>query len=86
MTDTALMDPVSPSESEAFEALKQLAGRRTLPIPAELLVRHVLALPEAPADAASALMSLFDGMARLLSAAAAGPAEGADAPRGSLPS
>ncbi len=33
------------SDSEAFEALNQLAGRRTLPIPAEMLVGHTLALP-----------------------------------------
>src|SRR5882724_11352740 len=35
----------SPNESEARDALLQLAGRRTLPIPAEVLVRHALALP-----------------------------------------
>lgn len=38
-------DPGCSSDNEAFEALKQLAGRRTLPIPAEALVGHVLALP-----------------------------------------
>jgi hypothetical protein len=36
---------MSGSDSEAFEALRQSAGRRTLPIPVDLLVRHVLALP-----------------------------------------
>ena len=32
-------------EAEAFETLKQLAGRRPLPIAPEVLVRHVLGLP-----------------------------------------
>jgi superfamily II DNA or RNA helicase len=39
--------PPSPpnDDSEAHEALVQIAGRRTAPIPADLLVRHTLALP-----------------------------------------
>ncbi len=41
MSDAGLL----PSDREAFEALLQLAGRRTLPIPPEVLVRKVLALP-----------------------------------------
>lgn len=45
MIDSTLATGSSPPDDEAFEALNQLAGRRTLPIPAELLVRHVLALP-----------------------------------------
>jgi SWIM zinc finger len=32
-------------DTEAFEALVQLAGRRTLPISAELLAEHAMALP-----------------------------------------
>lgn len=32
-------------DSEAYEALVQIAGRRTAPVPVELLVRHTLALP-----------------------------------------
>lgn len=32
-------------ETEAFEALVHLAGRRTLPIPAQLLAEHAMALP-----------------------------------------
>jgi superfamily II DNA or RNA helicase len=32
-------------DTEAFEALVHLAGRRTLPIPAEILAEHTMALP-----------------------------------------
>jgi hypothetical protein len=45
MPDPMLAPDSSVPDGEAFEALKQLAGRRTLPIPVELLVRHVLGLP-----------------------------------------
>jgi hypothetical protein len=45
MPDPGLDATTSTSDSEAFEALNQLAGRRTLPIPAEILVGHILALP-----------------------------------------
>jgi superfamily II DNA or RNA helicase len=45
MSDAGSIALHYPSDNEAFEALKQLAGRRTLPIPPEALVRHVLALP-----------------------------------------
>jgi hypothetical protein len=45
MPDPGLDTTTSTSDGEAFEALNQLAGRRTLPIPAELLVRSTLALP-----------------------------------------
>jgi hypothetical protein len=45
MPDLGLDTTTSTSDGEAFEALNQLAGRRTLPIPAEILVRHILALP-----------------------------------------
>jgi hypothetical protein len=45
MRDPEPTTPMAESDSEAFEALKQIAGRRTLPIPTDLLVRHVLALP-----------------------------------------
>lgn len=45
MSDAALSTSTFPSDSEALETLKQIAGRRTLPIPAEVLIRHVLGLP-----------------------------------------
>jgi hypothetical protein len=45
MPDLGLDTTTSTSDGEAFEALNQLAGRRTLPIPAEILVGHILALP-----------------------------------------
>jgi hypothetical protein len=45
MSDSDLAASSFISESEAFETLEQLAGRRTLPIPADTLVRHTLALP-----------------------------------------
>lgn len=45
MSDDGLIAKSSPSDNEAFETLKQLAGRRTLPIPPEALVGYVLALP-----------------------------------------
>ena len=45
MSDAGLVANISSSDSETFEALRQLAGRRTLPIPSETLIRHVLALP-----------------------------------------
>jgi superfamily II DNA or RNA helicase len=45
MPDPGLATSLSTPDHEAFETLKQLAGRRTLPIPAEMLVRHTLALP-----------------------------------------
>ena len=32
-------------DTEAFEALVHLAGRRTLPISAQLLAEHAMALP-----------------------------------------
>ncbi len=35
------------ADDEAFETLVQIAGRRTTPVPAEILVRHALALPGA---------------------------------------
>lgn len=44
MPDAGLVADPS-SDREAFDALTQLAGRRTLPIPSEVLVTHVLALP-----------------------------------------
>jgi superfamily II DNA or RNA helicase len=47
MSDAGPSTSSFPSDSEALEALKQLAGRRTLPIPPEALIRHVLALPGA---------------------------------------
>ena len=45
MSDPTLAASESSSDSEALETLKQIAGRRTLPIPVEMLVRHTLALP-----------------------------------------
>jgi superfamily II DNA or RNA helicase len=33
------------ADDEAYETLVQIAGRRTSPVPAEILVRHALALP-----------------------------------------
>jgi superfamily II DNA or RNA helicase len=45
MPDPGLDTTTSTSDGEACEALNQLAGRRTLPIPAEILVGHILALP-----------------------------------------
>src|SRR5664279_3543243 len=45
MSDAGLVANISSSDSEALEALRQLAGRRTLPIPPEMLIRHVLGLP-----------------------------------------
>jgi superfamily II DNA or RNA helicase len=44
-SDTVVVAPSPSSDAEAFETLKQFAGRRTLPIPVEALVGHVLALP-----------------------------------------
>src|ERR1039457_1826922 len=44
MPDPGLDTTTSTSDGEAFEALNQLAGRRTLPIPAEILVGHTLTL------------------------------------------
>jgi len=41
---------------------------------------------EAPPEAASALASLFDGMARLLSAVGSAQASGAEGPRAAMPS
>jgi hypothetical protein len=38
-------DAVPVSASEAHEALMQMAGRRTLPVPADMIVRHALSLP-----------------------------------------
>jgi len=40
-----MREPASPDVREAREVLLQLAGRRTQPIPAELVVEHVLGLP-----------------------------------------
>src|SRR5215212_6110458 len=37
-------EAVAPNDSEAYEVLMQMAGRRTLPVPGDLIVRHVLAL------------------------------------------
>ena len=45
MSDPSLAVSESTSDSEAFETLKQIAGRRTLPIPVEMLAHHTLALP-----------------------------------------
>ena len=45
MSDPTLAASEATSDSEAFETLKQIAGRRTLPIPVEMLVHHTLALP-----------------------------------------
>jgi superfamily II DNA or RNA helicase len=45
MPDPGLAMSSSMSDDEAFEALKLIAGRRTLPLPTEMLVRHTLALP-----------------------------------------
>lgn len=42
-TTPAAAAPVT--ETEAFEALKQIAGRRSHPIPTDLLARHALELP-----------------------------------------
>ncbi len=41
-----MLDPLSPNNAhEARESLLQIAGRRTQPIPSELVVEHVLGLP-----------------------------------------
>jgi hypothetical protein len=45
MTDSPPTTDTPTNDSEAYEALVQIAGRRTLHIPADLLARHVLALP-----------------------------------------
>jgi superfamily II DNA or RNA helicase len=45
MTESAQSASAPRSANEALEALIQMAGRRTLPIPAELLARHALDLP-----------------------------------------
>lgn len=38
-------EAAAPNDSEAYQVLMQMAGRRTLPVPGDLIVRHVLALP-----------------------------------------
>jgi hypothetical protein len=45
MPDPSMFTPPTSDDTEAYQALAQIAGRRTLPIPAELLVRHTLSLP-----------------------------------------
>ncbi len=45
MPEATPIDAAPVTESESFEALKQIAGRRTRPIPADLLARHALELP-----------------------------------------
>jgi hypothetical protein len=45
MTDPASLPGTPKADSEACEMLVQIAGRRTMPIPAELLAQHTLALP-----------------------------------------
>jgi len=44
-TDSPTTTETPTDDSEAHKALLQIAGRRTLHIPADLLARHVLALP-----------------------------------------
>ena len=45
MSDPTLAASEATSDSESFETLTQIAGRRTLPIPVEMLAHHTLALP-----------------------------------------
>jgi hypothetical protein len=40
-----MLEAAAPNDSEAHQVLMQMAGRRTLPVPGELIVRQVLALP-----------------------------------------
>lgn len=45
MIDASLAATTPIRDTESFEALVHLAGRRTLPIPAEILAEHAMGLP-----------------------------------------
>jgi len=80
MSAPTLAASESSSDSEALETLKQIAGRRTLPIPVEMLVRHTLALP-GPWDW-PVRRAAFDALLRRLASARSQELAVIESPRG----